>query len=87
MKRKTRADKLIEAAEPFGAKEFTPADLTVVAWLADKMAFGLRGFEKVFPDSKIVAVELSRRGGRFARLVVKVRPGVYRYTPAQSATG
>lgn len=51
----------ITLTEMFG--EFTPSDLAVSCWTLEKMWFGLRGYEQLYPDTTRVyprLVELVR---------------------------
>jgi hypothetical protein len=37
---------------------FTESEITVLAWQADRMRFGLRGYETIYPNMKRVCCEL-----------------------------
>lgn len=72
-------------------KTFTSEDLLVSAWKRDPLAFGLRGYEREYPDSDKVRKELDSRGARpgsvstglvSAGLILRVRERIYRLTPA-----
>lgn len=76
-------------------KTFTSEDLLVSAWKRDPLAFGLRGYEREYPDSDKVRKELDSRGARpgsvstglvSAGLILRVRERIYRLTPAGLAT-
>src|SRR5262249_58365701 len=43
-------------------KVFTAEDLLLAAWKRDRMAWGLRGHERDFPDSERMYKELESRG-------------------------
>ena len=72
-------------------KTFTSEDLLVSAWKRDPLAFGLRGYEREYPDSDKVRKELDSRGARpgsastglvSSGLILRVRERIYRFTPA-----
>jgi len=72
-------------------KTFTSEDLLVAAWKRDPLAFGLRGYEREYPDSDKVRKELDSRGARQGNaptglvssgLILRVRERIYRLTPA-----
>ena len=72
-------------------KTFTSEDLLVSAWKRDPLAFGLRGYEREYPDSDKVRKELDSRGARpgsastglvSSGLILRVRERIYRSTPA-----
>lgn len=57
---------LLAALEVSGgniSKEFTAEDLLIKAWKLDKSAFGLRGYEKLYPDSNILYTKLMGKSG------------------------
>ncbi|MFI5092982.1 MAG: hypothetical protein ACHQIK_06035 [Candidatus Acidiferrales bacterium] len=71
-------------------KAFTSEDLLVSAWKRDPLAFGLRGYEREYPDSDKVRKELDSRGARpgsastglvSSGLILRVRERIYRLTP------
>lgn len=70
---------------------FTAENLLLAAWKRDPVAWGLRGYERVHPDSERIYTELDRasvggsnvRGGLVGLgLFQKVRQRTYRLTPA-----
>lgn len=72
-------------------RTFTSEDLLVSAWKRDPLAFGLRGYEREYPDSDKVRKELDSRGARpgsgstglvSSGLILRVRERIYRLTPA-----
>jgi hypothetical protein len=72
-------------------KTFTSEDLLVAAWKRDRLAWGLRGYEREFPDNDKIHKELDGRGAREGSastgivstgLLVRVRQRIYRLTPA-----
>jgi hypothetical protein len=72
-------------------KTFTSEDLLVSAWKRDPLAFGLRGYEREYPDSDKVRKELDSRGARqgsastglvSSGLILRVLERIYRLTPA-----
>ncbi len=67
-------------------KTFSFEELLVAAWKRDSTAWGLRGFEKHYPDSERIHRELDSRGKKNKGIVdlgflEKVRARVYRLTP------
>jgi hypothetical protein len=71
-------------------KTFTSEDLLVAAWRRDRLAWGLRGYEREYPDNDKVHKELDGRGGRHGSastgivssgLLLRVRQRIYRLTP------
>lgn len=85
-----REQVLVAALECSGgscSKEFTFEDLLVKAWQADKLAWGLRGYEQDHPDGEKMHREVDSRGGTNKGMVAlglleKVRPRIYHLTPA-----
>lgn len=83
-----KAKLLLAAVECTGGDtsvSFTMEQLLVAAWKADSTAWGLRGFEKKYPDSERVHRELDSRGKGQQGLIAsghleKVRARVYRLT-------
>jgi hypothetical protein len=72
-------------------KTFTSEDLLVAAWKRDRLAWGLRGYEREFPDNDKIHKELDGRGTREGSastgivstgLLLRVRQRIYRLTPA-----
>ena len=72
-------------------KTFTSEDLLVAAWKRDRLAWGLRGYERDHPDVDKLRKEIDSRGARegspstglvSAGLLVRVRERMYRLTPA-----
>jgi len=72
-------------------KTFTSEDLLVAAWKRDRLAWGLRGYEREFPDNDKIHKELDGRGAREGSastgivstgLLLRVRQRIYRLTPA-----
>jgi hypothetical protein len=72
-------------------KTFTSEDLLVAAWKRDRLAWGLRGYEREFPDNDKIHKELDGRGSREGSastgivstgLLLRVRQRIYRLTPA-----
>jgi hypothetical protein len=72
-------------------KAFTSEDLLVAAWKRDRMAWGLRGYERDHPDVDKLRKEIDSRGARegtpstglvSAGLLLRVRERMYRLTPA-----
>jgi hypothetical protein len=71
-------------------KTFTSEDLLVAAWKRDRLAWGLRGYEREYPDNDKIHKELDGRGARegsasaglvSSGLLVRVRQRIYRLTP------
>ena len=67
-------------------KQFTFEELLVAAWHHDPVAWGLRGFERKYPDSERIHRELDSRGKNDKGMVAlgyleKVESRVYRLTP------
>ena len=72
-------------------KTFTSEDLLVSAWKRDRLAWGLRGYERQYPDNDKIHKELDGRGTRegsasaglvSSGLLLRVRQRIYRLTPA-----
>ena len=72
-------------------KAFTSEDLLVAAWKRDRLAWGLRGYERDHPDVDKLRKEIDSRGARegtpstglvSAGLLLRVRERMYRLTPA-----
>lgn len=72
-------------------KTFTSEDLLVAAWKRDRLAWGLRGYERDHPDVDKLRKEIDSRGARegtpstglvSAGLLLRVRERMYRLTPA-----
>lgn len=72
-------------------KPFTSEDLLVAAWERDRLAWGLRGYEREHPDIDKLRKEIDSRGARegapstglvSAGLLLRVRERMYRLTPA-----
>jgi hypothetical protein len=62
-----------------GKKPFTLADLVVACWDAEPWLFGLKGFEKTYPDSNKVSVALEGPRGLIKRGdIVRVGPGLFK---------
>lgn len=67
-------------------KTFSSEELLVAAWASDKPSWGLRGYEREYPDSNRIHRELDSRGKGHKGIVgagflEKVRPRTYRLTP------
>jgi hypothetical protein len=66
-------------------KSFTAEELLLRVWQRDKMAWGLRGYEEVHPDSEKIYKELDRasvKGGMVGLgWLEKIRPRTYVLTP------
>lgn len=67
-------------------KTFSSEELLVAAWRRDPASWGLRGYERDYPDSNRIHRELDSRGkGQQgivgAGLLERVRPRIYRLTP------
>jgi hypothetical protein len=71
-------------------KTFTSEDLLVSAWKRDRLAWGLRGYEREYPDNDKIHKELDGRGARqgsastgivSSGLLLRVRQRIYRLTP------
>jgi hypothetical protein len=72
-------------------KTFTSEDLLVAAWKRNRLAWGLRGYEREYPDNDKIHKELDGRGARegsastglvSSGLLLRVRQRIYRLTPA-----
>lgn len=72
-------------------KTFSAEDLLVAAWKKDRSAWGLRGYERDYPDVDKLRKELDSRGAReggsatglvSSGLVLRVGKRMYRLTPA-----
>jgi hypothetical protein len=72
-------------------KVFTAEDLLVAAWKRDRVAWGLRGYEREYPDADRLRKEIDSRGARegspstglvASGLLTRVRERIYRLTPA-----
>lgn len=68
-------------------KMFTMEDLVVCSWKNDKRAWGLRGYEDLYPDSDKLQKEIGSRGPGLEGVVdlgwlERAQPRVYRLTPA-----
>lgn len=68
-------------------KDFTMEDLAVRAWKNDRLAWGLRGYEREYPDSDKMQKEIGSRGGDQKGIVdrglfKRVGRRVYRLTAA-----
>lgn len=72
-------------------RTFTSEDLLVAAWMRDRFAWGLRGYEQDYPDVDRLRKELDSRGVRegggstglvSSGLVTRVGQRMYRLTPA-----
>lgn len=64
--------------------EFTEFQLTVQAWFRDRMRFGMRGYEHLYPDHKRAYSELiSTKPGSpiYKGYMRKTRPNAYKLTP------
>lgn len=85
---------LLAALESSGGdrdKTFTMEDLLVRAWKKDKGAWGLRGYEDLYPDSDKIQKEIGARGSGQKSMVElglleRVNRRVYRLTPAGLST-
>jgi hypothetical protein len=89
-----REQVLLAALECSGGdleKTFTSEDLLVAAWKRDRLAWGLRGYEREHPDVDKLRKEIDSRGARegtsstglvSAGLLLRVRERMYRLTPA-----
>ena len=71
-------------------KTFTSEDLLVAAWKRDRLAWGLRGYEREYPDNDKIHKELDGRGVREGTastgiisngLLLRVRQRIYQLTP------
>lgn len=67
-------------------KSFSSEELLVAAWEDDNASWGLRGYERIYPDSNRIHRELDSRGKGQQGIVgsgflEKVRPRTYRLTP------
>jgi hypothetical protein len=71
-------------------KTFTSEDLLVAAWKRNRLAWGLRGYEREFPDNDKIHKELDGRGAREGSastgiisngLLLRVRQRIFRLTP------
>lgn len=72
-------------------RRFSSEELLIEAWKRWPQAWGLRGFERLHPDSHRVHRELDSRGKSSKGLVsqgllTRVRPRVYKLTPKGLAT-
>ncbi len=71
-------------------KSFTAEELLVRAWERNKQAWGLRGYEEVYPDSAKLFKELDAHAGKQGIVgsgkLEKLHHRVYRLTPAGLAT-
>ena len=80
------ADMILLAADNLtrkGKDVFTEWDLTLAAWELDQDKFGLRGYEKLYPDHKRVTMEIMGQklsSPVYRGLMVKVRPNHYQMT-------
>jgi hypothetical protein len=72
-------------------KTFTSEDLLVAAWKRDRLAWGLRGHEREYPDNDKIHKELDGRGARqgsastgivSSGLLLRVHQRIFRLTPA-----
>jgi hypothetical protein len=67
-----------------GADEFSEWELTVAAWDRDRLRFGLRGFQQMYPDHKRVMMEIMGNKASnpiLLKFMEKTRPNQYRLTP------
>lgn len=85
--RRTAAQEILLAAADLavrGKMEFTEWELTVAAWQRDQNRFGLRGFEKEYPDHKRVMMEIMGQSKKDnpvrRRFIEKTKPNYYRLT-------
>ncbi len=67
-------------------KTFSSEELLVAAWTSDRTSWGLRGYEREYPDSNRIHRELDSRGKGNqgivgSGLLERVRPRTYRLTP------
>ncbi len=67
-------------------KTFSSEELLVAAWMSDRTSWGLRGYEREYPDSNRIHRELDSRGKGNqgivgSGLLERVRPRTYRLTP------
>ncbi|HET9199051.1 MAG TPA: hypothetical protein VFN92_12455 [Solirubrobacterales bacterium] len=67
-------------------KTFSSEELLVAAWADDRTSWGLRGYEREYPDSNRIHRELDSRGKGNQGIVglgllERVRPRTYRLTP------
>jgi hypothetical protein len=88
-----REQVLLAAADCSGGdleKTFTSEDLLVAAWKRDNLAWGLRGYEREYPDNDKIHKEVDGRGARegsisaglvSSGLLLRVRQRIYRLTP------
>lgn len=69
-------------------KSFTAEELLVRAWEVDKNAWGLRGFEQLYPDPEKMNKELERRSTSLVRtrMLIRVSPLIYRLSPVGLST-
>lgn len=77
----------VEGAKADTTKKFTMEDLAVWAWERDRVAWGLRGYEKDYPDLDKLRKDMGARGADQKGVVQlgwveRVEPRVYRLTPA-----
>jgi len=72
-------------------KMFTSEDLLVAAWKRDRLAWGLRGYEREHPDVDKLRKEIDSRGAKegapstglvSSGLLLRVQKRMYRLTPA-----
>jgi hypothetical protein len=76
----------LDCSDGDSERTFTFEELLVRAWERDPLPWGLRGFERQYPDSERIHRELDSRGGGSRGLVAlglleRVQARVYRLTP------
>jgi hypothetical protein len=73
----------VECTQGSDAATFTAETLAVQAWMMDRNAFGLRGFENEYPDSNKIFKSIDSKGGLVSKaLIAKVGDRTFRVTPA-----
>lgn len=63
----TAAEQLLLAAIALGPRSFHAEELAVAAWREFPERFGMRGFERLYPDFKAVSVAMADRNGTCVR--------------------
>ncbi len=76
----------LECSDGDTSRTFSSEELLVAAWRRDPASWGLRGYEREYPDSNRIHRELDSRGKGNqglvgAGLLERVRPRIYRLTP------
>jgi hypothetical protein len=77
----------VEGVQGDSSRKFTIEDLAVWAWERDRSAWGLRGYEQLYPDLDKLRKDVGARGADQKGLlqlgwVERIEPRVYRLTPA-----